>query len=236
MSTECKRFRAALEDAAGGPPERLAALADDSHVRACDACRRELARERGLERLLDAVPAPEAPAGLSRRVLAALASERSKAAAREHGHEHDAAEGERELDELLARVPAPVVPAGLAARVLAGLAPVRAPRATRPVSLRRLVLVAAVVLVALGLWAWTKQRARREEAQLVDQSDAALESDEELLAYTVERWELLHDEDLDVWLASLDPVDELLIDEYADGDGWIDGAVAPAPRSEEGQR
>ncbi|NOT30906.1 MAG: hypothetical protein HOP15_10710, partial [Planctomycetes bacterium] len=39
-----------------------------------------------------------------------------------------------------------------------------------------------------------------------------LETDEELLAYTVERWELVHDEDLDVWLASLDPVDELLLE------------------------
>jgi hypothetical protein len=50
---------------------------------------------------------------------------------------------------------------------------------------------------------------------------AALEADAELLAYVAERWELLHDADLDVWLASLAPLDELLV-EYADAGLWSD--------------
>ena len=54
-----------------------------------------------------------------------------------------------------------------------------------------------------------------------------LEQDDELVAYALERWELLHDDDLDLWLASLDPDAQVLM-EYS-GDALDD--VEPTPPS-----
>jgi len=47
----------------------------------------------------------------------------------------------------------------------------------------------------------------------------AIDPSEELLAYldVLENWELLHDENLDVMLASLDPADEVLLALEEDG-------------------
>ena len=147
------------------------------------------------------------------------------------------------LERLLERVPSPAAPPGLARRVLAGLAPARGlepERARRP--LRRgsalakpgrwAWLAAAGLLAALALWAW-RERRKPERPTLVLEPVEELEADEELLAYAVERWELLHDEDLDVWLASLDPMlveDELLtaVDGFTDGADWLpEGGDAP---------
>jgi len=210
MSSACESFRVELERASAGGGRALARLVAESHPRQCAACRAALAREQALERMLDAVPAPEAPPALARRVLAALAHERLAAPALE----------ERELDELLESVPAPRVPPDLPARVLAGLAPARGARRRRP---RWAWLVAAGLLVAASLWAVRSRAPEPARSPLVDAED--LEGDEELLAYACERWEELHDEDLDVWLASLDPLDELLL-EYAEEDPPASAAPA----------
>src|SRR5262249_53591163 len=96
---------------------------------------------------------------------------------------------------------------------------------------RPLLLVAAAVILA-GLTTWILFRPAARRIETVQAPD--LESDEELLTYTVEHWELLHDDDLDVWLASLDPTEELLI-EYADGATWLDdGDNRPAPAARQG--
>lgn len=228
MSAACTRFRAELEQALAGAPAGLARLARHPHALECGACRRELARERDLDRLLDAVPVPVPPA-LARRVLAGLADQREgRPGVAEFVPEHGAeGAGDDELAQLLAALPVPAVPAGLSARVLQGLAPVRNPRAPRRSARVRLWLAAAGLLVAAALWAWTRRRPILEPAVVVEQTPAELpvdlEADEELLAYAVERWELLHDEDLDVWLASLDPADEILM-EVAQDEGWfLDG-------------
>lgn len=234
MSTDCTRFRAELEEALARPSGALLRLADTAHARGCDECRQELARELGLERLLARVPVPQVPPALARRVLAGLAGDRL--AAESLVPEIDALANDVlanvELEQLLGSVPAPVVPAGLAGRVLVGLAPARTP-ALKPRSRRpRLWLAAAGLLAAAALWAWNARRPSRALPEVVQGSrlelDTDLETDEELLAYAVEHWELLHDEDLDVWLASLDPVDELLM-EYSDDEGlFADGADEPA--------
>ncbi|HEX6882636.1 MAG TPA: hypothetical protein VF530_04590 [Planctomycetota bacterium] len=211
MSTSCAEFRIALEAALAGPEGRRAALAQDAHVAACAGCRAELAREQRLERALAAVPAVVVPPALARRVLARLAPER------------DAAGGE--LDELLARVPPPTVPAGLAGAVLAGLAPERA-RARRGPSgrLGPAWLLAAAAGLVLGWLLLARRAAPAEIRHELARAALALEADEELLAYALEHWELLHDEDLDLWLASLDPVDELLM-EVAGEEPWLDAAA-----------
>lgn len=126
-----------------------------------------------------------------------------------------------ELEELLGELPAPRVPNGLAARVLAGLAPAREARRPRSVPRAWLWSAAAALFVALALWGWYGLRPAARRVELAQGMGAELEADEELLAYAVERWELLQDEDLDLWLAGLDPVDELLI-EYAADEAWLD--------------
>ncbi|MSR61827.1 MAG: hypothetical protein EXS08_05215 [Planctomycetes bacterium] len=210
MSSACESFRVELERAVRGGGRALARLAAEPHARQCGACRTALAREQMLERALAAVPAPAVPPALARRVLAALAHERLRAPVLE----------EHELDELLESVPAPPVPPDLGARVLAGLVPERSARRRRP---RWAWLVAAGLLVGAGLWAVRARSSAPPPSPLVEAED--LESDEELLAYACERWEELHDEDLDVWLASIDPLDELLL-EYAE-ESWPENA-APA--------
>jgi len=219
LPPECIRFRSALERVAAGPPAELAELARDPHPHGCATCRRELEREVRLDRVLLRDPAPSVPADLAARVLAALAPRR----------------GTDELDALLARLPDPQVPVGLAQRVLHGVAPARPPapsdRAARPPASRtRWVAVAAALLVGLGLWGWLARDTGPEE----DLVASTLESDPELVAYALEQWELLNDEDLDVWLACLDPTEELLL-EYADGEIWLEEPlVSPGTARDEG--
>ncbi len=126
-----------------------------------------------------------------------------------------------ELENVLGRLPAPLVPAGLAGRVLQGLAEAREPRRAKSARRVWLLRAAAAFFVGLAFWAWTVLRPVAPRVDLAQGTAAELEADEELLAYAVERWELLQDEDLDLWLASLDPVDELLI-EFAADETWLD--------------
>jgi hypothetical protein len=226
MNARCEEFRAELEAALAGASGALARLASQAHAGECPACRAELARELALDALLDRAPAPAAPSSLARRVLAALAPQRSTPLP-----------DDGELDELLARVPAPRAPAALSRRVLHALAPVRAPRGRRsdwrpgrrPGRRQWLVAAAAMLLGWLALWIWVARRPAEERPGLVDvpEEPEALEADEELVLYTVERWELLNDADLDLWLASLDPLDELFI-EYTDGETLLEEGPARA--------
>jgi hypothetical protein len=220
----CAPFRAELERALAGPAVALARLADQDHARACAACRAELARERALDGLLERVPAPRLPQALAQRVLARLAPERGAGSVAQESGVEDGA-----LEELLAELPSPRVPDDLAASILAGLAPAR--RARRPRAVRAwLWSAAAALFAALALWGWSVERPSPRSIELAQGAVAELEADEELLAYAFARWELLQDEDLDLWLAGLDPVDELLI-EYAADEAWLD----EAPRETDGE-
>ena len=215
----CAPFRAELERALAGRAGALARLASHEHARACPACRTEVSRERALDGLLERLTAPMAPPALAREVLARLAGARAPAAGEAAAQPCGPEAGD--LECLLGHLPAPRVPSGLAARVLQGLALER--EAYRPRSSRRrwLVSAAAALVAALTLWGWSVLRPRAPSVELAQGTGGELEADEDLLAYAVERWELLQDEDLDLWLASLDPVDELLI-EYAADETWLD--------------
>jgi hypothetical protein len=221
----CAPFRAELERALAGPAGELARLARHEHVLACGSCRAELARERDLERLLDRLPAPAVPSALARRVRARLANERGEPLA----VADDTEPAESELEKLLERVPAPRVPAGLGERVLRGVAAEREARRAKPERRAWLLVAAAVLLAALALWGWNALPRVAPRGEVAQGAPAMLEDDEELVAYAVERWELLHDEDLDLLLASLDPADELLI-EYAVDESWLeDGSGEASP-------
>lgn len=215
----CAPFRDELERALAGPSAVLARLARHAHLGDCPACRAELARERALDGLLERLPAPMVPATLARTVLARLAGQRRTPDEPARGPRGDVED--LELDELLGCLPAPLAPPGLAGRILERVAPARAPERPNSTRRSRLLLLAAALLAALALWGRAVLRPAPQRIELAQGGDAELEADEELLAYAVERWELLNDEDLDLWLASLAPLDELLI-EYADGETWLD--------------
>lgn len=204
MNNGCAQFRAELAEALAGLEERRAALARHAHVAECAGCRSELRREQRLEHALALVSEPEAPRDLARNVLAQLGPARGAA--------------QEELERLLARIPPPHVPAGLAEDVLAGLAPARSVRGSRA-PWAWLVALAAGLLI---LWGLLPRRNEPDEIrEELARAALELEADEDLLVYALERWELLHDEDLDLWLASLDPVDEALM-EVAEDDLWLD--------------
>jgi hypothetical protein len=190
--------------------------------------------ERLLERLLERDPEPVAPAGLVERVRAGLARH-SRVEGDMHAT-HPVPESELEL--LLARAGAVEVPSGLAKSVLRGLAPERK-RLRRPG--RLLALAAAALILVYSGWAWWSARERftpRAPTLVVEEfdpldiplppADAALEEDAELVAYALENWELLNDAEFEVWLASLDPLDQLLI-ENADEE-LIESALAEEAR------
>lgn len=222
--SECADFRFALERALGSSRGALARLEQHEHVRSCAACRTELRREARLDALLEIQPAPAIPPALAQRILARLEGERSpvgSSALPERAGREDAELDDTELDELLGRLPRPRVPAGLAERVLEGVKEAREPRRARSAWRVWSLGIAAGLLVGLGFWYWNASRPEAPRVDLALGSNADLEADEELLTYAVERWELLQDEDLDLWLASLDPVDELLI-EYAADETWLD--------------
>jgi hypothetical protein len=139
-----------------------------------------------------------APGGIAATVLASLAPLRAEALR------------EQALDDLLDAVVV-AAPAGTAQRVLAGLAPVRARERRATVVKRTLIGVAVAAAAVLLVWRWSarSEPERRAPPELVDAPvEPALEDDQELLAYALEHWDLLTDDDVDLWLASLDPVDQ----------------------------
>ena len=216
MNRGCAEFRAALaEHGARGQARAADRLA---HARDCLECGALLRRELELEALLDVVrdePAQVSFAGrqLAARVLSRLAPERATNPG---------------LGALLDSVAVPAAPPGLAERVLAGLAPARtasrAPRHARR-RVRLLAGVAAAALAGLAIWGWRLRSRAVDPAPAVVEGVApkglSLEHDEELIAYALERWELLHDDDVDLWFASLDPEEELLM-ELSAGDALRD--------------
>ncbi|MEO0649834.1 MAG: hypothetical protein AAFZ65_04060 [Planctomycetota bacterium] len=123
------------------------------------------------------------------------------------------------LDALLDELPAPVEPPGLAERVLAATASERAgqhpaargPRAWRPVWIAMPLAAAA----GLALWFGGLGGADRQALgpNVPSEQVADLPTDPDLLRELelLEDWELLVTDDLDVLLAELDEVDELLL-------------------------
>lgn len=223
MNSPCAIFRAELEEALAGPAGRFEALAAHAHARACASCRAELLRERALEACLERDPEPELPAGLAPRTLARLAEAR-----------RDARE-ETRLDRLLERDAPPTPPVGLPRRILRRLGPVRsAPVPSSPVSTaparrpRGRLVAAAALLLALGLWGWRALRPEPGPAPEPRVTEVPADEEAELLAYALDNWELLQDDDLDLWLASLDPLDQVVL-EYADGDLWNEAGGLEEP-------
>jgi hypothetical protein len=202
VSSACARFRNAVESQL----DEGRSGASGGHALDCAPCRAFLARAASLERVLALLPPPPAPFGLARRLLARLSSARGAESAMDVASAGDA------LDELLEHLPSPELPPDLAERALARLRAARTPLAVPAARRRWPWVAAAAALAGIALSTWTF-RGERMEPEL------ELEADEELLAYAVERWELLQDEDLDLWLASLDPLDEILI-EYVDSESW----------------
>ncbi len=170
---------------------------------------RRLQRERttpadGLDHLLDTPPLPAAPAGLEARVLRGLRASRATLA-------------DRRLDALLDRAPEPEVPPGLSERLLVALESGRRTSArSRFVLLRggrRWAAAAAIVLTLGAGLAWL--RARDHEAK-----DTIGQVADELLSQleVLENWDALMSEDLDLYLASLDPVDWTLLELEAESE------------------
>jgi hypothetical protein len=250
LERSCARFRASLERALGGRPaanEGLG-LAWHEHLLACAGCRTLLEAEEALEALLATLPAPRLPARLSERVLARLAAASAQDRERDLDRllELDRSSGapaglardvlaRLALERLLDALPAPRPPAGLSERVLAALAPARRAPARRRRA-RRLALFAAAAALVLAL---ARLGSLGRATDPTPSRLAVGEVEPELLATldVLENWELLMADDLDLLLASLDPVDEALLElgvEPALGEipdpPEPEGAAAPAPR------
>jgi len=235
MSTwSCTGFRSALEHALrGAKGKRTAELAWHEHLLGCSECQELLQSEEALEELLASLPEPRLPDDLTRRVLLRLERERTAGARLDDLLDSSplpaapaglgervlsslrAERQEQRLDDLLDRAPAPKVPAALASSVLAGLEAERheAPRTTlRLLRGRRpwvSLAAAAAVVVAVGaglLW-----RGDGAEGVVVDE---AILANLEVL----ENWDALMSDDLDLYLASLDPVDWTLLELEAEQD------------------
>jgi hypothetical protein len=174
-----------------------------------------------LDRLLELDREAKSPAGLSSRLLAGLANERSEAA----------------LDRLLDLAPVPEIPVGLAARTLAALEDEHAPVASRS---RLWLRIAAAALVAgAGWWTWTRLAAHSAPSRVAPIANDALPTDRgaaqpspELLASmpVLEAWDFLQGDDLDRLLSDVDARDELLL-ELADDPTSDDGAPATTTKN-----
>lgn len=178
-----------------------------------------------LDALLALPELEPAPGDLAGDVLAALRPHRRRA----RDEREDAA-----LDRLLDRVPAPAVPAGLADRLLRGIeAHRRRPRPTLVSARPTVIAAAAALLIALGTATWLswahwpaggldgpsggQETAGTEPSRpLAPQSPGEMlgEPSDELLASLdlLESWDLLTGDDLELALASLDPVDQVLLE------------------------
>lgn len=171
--------------------------------------------DRSLDDLLERADRHTSPAGLARRVLAGLESQRAAGA-----------RAEDPLDRLLERASAVDVPDHLARRVLAGLATERAP-ARRPIlALRRttwLAAAAAVLVVSLVVWIASRRSGTDEPPRVVVEpraSDPAPAPDAKMLAAfeVLENWDLLmQPDDVDPLLATIPTADEVLLDFQDEG-------------------
>jgi hypothetical protein len=183
-----------------------------------------------LDHLLERVPAPQTPAALSQRLLLRLAAKRALPEPRKVASL--AASGSRWHQRTLVRLAAAVVIAGGAGW---GLWQVLSPKPARN--------------DADNFVDSTKDTppnntpqdsgAHDRSAQSVAPPNATPDSlvpktmrtaDDELLARLdlLESWDLLSDDDLDVLLSSLDPVDEVLLEYKADATSNSNDAAAPA--------
>ncbi len=173
---------------------------------------------RDLDTLLDGAPDPVMPANLASRVLRGVAPLREQL-----GQEQLQ---EAALDRLLEKLPTPIAPPNLSRELLAAL------RTERPVQRLTLLrsprlwvpLAAAGVLAAVWLsQPWKKDDpAPREDNEVdsqmvdvIDPIDGPIDwlNDEMVDAFEVlENWEHLQGSDLDLLLASIDEIDELLIE------------------------
>jgi len=217
----CNDFRELLERALCEPTKELQPLAWHEHLSVCPECRSLLEEEEALEHLLASLPEPKLPEALADRVLSRLREEHTTAnldtlLELDHLNEPEGLTGrvldELELDRLLARVPEVEAPAGLSARVLTALESERGKKAAPVFPLRRLVPLAASLLVLLGFFALRGDD--DIEPHLAD-GPADTQPSEEMLALL----DILGDESL--WLGdaseidialSLDESDELLLE------------------------
>ena len=237
MNDPCADFRERLAAALAGrpapdPTPELRALAWHGHLATCASCSALLEAEQALEAVLASLPAPRLDAELARRVLARLERARADDQRLETLLELDrveappgglaagvlarleSARSDPRLDALLDAVPAPRAPAGLEARVLSRLARHRRRGwrrlASLPPALR--FAAAALVLASGALLLWRAGAAPQPPAPVAQ--IARPEPPPELLEALdlLESWELIASDDLDVLLASLDPLeDELLL-------------------------
>jgi hypothetical protein len=178
-----------------------------------------------LDHLLERVPAPQAPAALSQRLLLRLAAKRAVPQARKVASL--AASGSRWHQRTLVRLAAAVMIAGGAGWCLWQ---VLSPKPARS--------------DADNFVDGTKDTppgntAQDRSAQSVAPPNGTPDSlapktmrtaDDELLARLdlLESWDLLSDDDLDVLLSSLDPVDEVLLEYKSDAGGNSSDAAAPS--------
>ena len=172
-----------------------------------------------LDAALDGAPDPVMLANLSERILRGVESARSEQLISK-------GQAEDRLDVLLNKVPTPIAPTNLAASVLDAVEAERtasSPLGNRVSSFQLLkgaqvwVPVAAAVLVAI-LWFTRSMDGLVEvpsDEELIDtQLASALELNDEIMdAFEVlENWEHLNGDDLDLLLASIDELDEVLIE------------------------
>jgi len=236
----CNSFRRALERALlGASGDSARELAWHEHLLGCAECQALLRSEEALEELLSSLPVPHLPPDLARRVLQRLQREHTRPAdgldqlldtsplrvapAPPAGLEARVLAGLRAnradepLDALLDRVPEPEVPPGLSERLLVALEETRsAPVRTRFVLLRggRSWAAAAAILLTFGAGlAWLRTR-DHEAAHTSGQVEDDLLSQLEVL----ENWDVLMSDDLDLYLASLDPVDWTLLELEAESE------------------
>jgi len=201
----CDSFRALVAEALSSTTTHFhAELEWHHHLVECGECREFLAAEQRLEELLASVPEPALPGELAARVRSALLPVRRRW------------NEERALDRLLEAVPDVESPADLSARVLSGLAVERrrpAPVRQHRRHVRQLVALAASLLLILGLgWVLLSRPTSAPQDDV-----AANPDDAELLVYALENWDLLMGEDVDSFLASLDPIEAAIFELEGEG-------------------
>jgi hypothetical protein len=183
MKPACRSFRSLLEEKLVGLPDvaRLTSLSWHEHLLGCVACRALFESEETLEALLAALPEPNLPPEIKRRVLVALA--RSKTA-------------DRALDHLLERGSGIEVPVGIAQDMLARLAPMRREEqmkasvadAASEARLDALLERADALVIPSDLAHRTL--AALESARAAPAGSAAFEAESQLVSFTIEEGRL----------------------------------------------